>query len=76
LRKRAGLIAVACLIMGAVLWAAAMPLGEYFTGAYRIEIRMTALILLVASGGLVYFAAAQLTGALNAKTLWRAMRRG
>jgi putative peptidoglycan lipid II flippase len=76
LRKRAKLIALACLIMGAVLWVAAMPLGQYFTGAYRIEIRMTALILLVASGALVYFVAAQLTGALNARTLWRAMKRG
>jgi putative peptidoglycan lipid II flippase len=76
LKKRGTLIALACVAMGLALWGAALPLEPYFPPSNALIVRVTALGLLVAAGALVYLATAQATGAVNAKALWRAVKRG
>lgn len=67
-RSRAPRIVLAALLMGAVLWGAAILLGPMIgTPGWRY----LALLILVALGGLAYFAFGALTGAFRLSE-WRA----
>jgi putative peptidoglycan lipid II flippase len=75
LRRRAALIALASVVMGAALWAATFPLSGLFAPAQSFLVQCLGLGLLVAGGGIVYLAAIELTGAFSYKSLWRAVAR-
>lgn len=72
-RKRLPRIAVASAVMGAALWATNLALAPMFGGAGTDTV---ALVLLVATGIVVYFGTAHLIGAFRLSELRRALRRG
>ena len=74
LKRRGALIAVASVVMAVALWFAAYPLGGYFAPANGIPVQLLALGALIAGGGMVYIAVAQLTGAANYRALLRVVR--
>lgn len=76
LKKRGGMIALASVVMALALWGASLPLDGYFTPANGIGVRVTALTLLIAGGAFIYLFVAHLTGALSAKAIWGAVKRG
>ncbi|HZV22076.1 MAG TPA: murein biosynthesis integral membrane protein MurJ, partial [Hyphomicrobiales bacterium] len=71
-RRRAPFIVVASLLMGAALYAANLTLAPYFEPDKSSAIHAAALAALVAVGGFVYAAAAQITGAMRYSMLRRA----
>lgn len=76
LKRRGAMIALASLIMAMALWITSLPLGQFFAPANGAVVQIVALGALIIGGGLVYLATAQLTGAISAKALWGAVRRG
>ncbi|MEQ9518199.1 MAG: murein biosynthesis integral membrane protein MurJ [Parvibaculum sp.] len=73
LKSRLPRLGVACLIMGASLWAGAHIASPYL-GASFVE-GVVALITLVVGGGALFAAAALFTGATHMKDLKRAFKR-
>ena len=76
LKRRGMMIAAASLVMGLALWGGSLPLGRFFTPGNGIVVQIAALCVLIAWGALVYLTAAQATGAVSAKALWAAVKRG
>jgi putative peptidoglycan lipid II flippase len=76
LKKRGGMIVLASVVMGLTLWGASFPLDGLFAPSNGILVQILALLGLVSGGALVYVVLAQLTGALSARALWGAVRRG
>lgn len=76
LRRRGMMIAAASLVMGLALWGGSLPLGRFFAPGNGVVVQIGALCVLIAWGALVYLTAAQATGAVSAKALWAAVRRG
>jgi putative peptidoglycan lipid II flippase len=76
LKKRGGMIVLASVVMGLTLWGASFPLDGLFAPSNGILVQILALLGLVSGGALVYLVLAQLTGALSARALWGAVRRG
>ena len=74
LRRRAGRLAGAALLMGAVLWLLAGRFAPYTTGP-SLQ-RWAAMAVLVALGGLVYTVAAFALGAFRLADVRRLVRRG
>lgn len=64
-----------CAAMGAALYGGTRLLADYFRPEAGTAEQAGALGLLVCGGALVYFAAAQLTGAADARALLRNLRR-
>ncbi len=75
-KRRGVLIAVASAVMALALWGASAPLERFFAPGNGIMVQLLALGALIAGGGMVYLAMAQLTGAANYRALWRSMARG
>lgn len=73
LRRRAWRLALAALAMGAVMWFANAAFVPYTTGT-SIE-RWGAMFVLVATGGIVYAAAAFLFGAVRPADIRRLVKR-
>ncbi len=71
-RRRVPRQVAAALIMGAVLWAGAWALAPALATPL---VRIAALAGLIAAGGVTYFAAAHLLGAMRLADLRRALRR-
>ena len=76
LKKRGSMILLASVIMALALWGAAGPFQTFFAPSNGILIQILALGAMIAGGALIYILAAQLTGAISAKALWNAVRRG
>jgi putative peptidoglycan lipid II flippase len=76
IKRRGALIVLASLIMALGLWAVALPLGRFFAPVNGVVVQMSALSALIAIGGLIYLATAQMTGAFSAKSLLAAVKRG
>ncbi|TFL18428.1 murein biosynthesis integral membrane protein MurJ [Jannaschia formosa] len=71
-RRRAGRIVMASLAMGVVVWAANVALAPLFS----VGLSGVALLILVATGAVAYFAIGQGIGALRLAELRGALRRG
>jgi putative peptidoglycan lipid II flippase len=76
LKRRGAMMALASVVMAFALWIAAVPLEGFFAPVNGVLVQAVALGALVAGGALVYLGIAQLTGALSAKALWTAVKRG
>jgi len=76
LKTRGGMILLASVIMGLALWGASIPMEALFAPSSGLLVQVLALAGLVIGGGLIYLAAAQATGAVSARALLNAMRRG
>jgi putative peptidoglycan lipid II flippase len=76
IRRRGTLITLASLVMALGLWGLALPLGRFFAPVNGIVVQGTALSALIAAGGLIYLATAQITGAFSARSLLAAVKRG
>jgi putative peptidoglycan lipid II flippase len=70
------MIVVSSLAMGAVLWVLAAMLEPWLAPHNHVSMRFGALALVVALGGLVYFALAHVTGAARLGSLRQAFQRG
>ncbi len=66
LLKRFPLILLSSLVMGTVIWAMAQALAGWL-GAPALALRALALAAIVAAGAIVFFAACQLSGAVDLK---------
>jgi putative peptidoglycan lipid II flippase len=71
-RRRAPLIILASLLMGAALYGANRALEPLFSPSHGGIVHTAALLALLACGAIVYAAAAQITGAMRYSTLRRA----
>jgi len=76
LKKRGGMMVLASLLMGAAIWVVSIPLNPFFPPSNGILIQVSALAAIVGGGLLIYLGAAQMTGAVNARTLWSSFKRG
>jgi putative peptidoglycan lipid II flippase len=76
LRRRGALITVASGVMAVALWFGAFPLARFFAPINGIPVQLGALGVLIAGGGIVYLAMAQITGAVNYRSLLRSVARG
>lgn len=72
LRRRAPLLFLSSLMMGAALWAAAAGLHQLFAPGNGLTVQVLALAALVSGGMALYAGAAQLTGAMTFAALRRA----
>jgi putative peptidoglycan lipid II flippase len=72
IRRRAPLIVLASILMGAALYGANLVLAPYFQEGNGALIQTAALAALVGTGALVYAAAAQITGAMRYSMIRRA----
>ncbi len=70
-KKNLPRIALCCAIMAAALFGGVHVLRPYFQPEAGIVHQVGALLLLMGAGGLVYFVAAQLTGAMDVRVLLR-----
>jgi putative peptidoglycan lipid II flippase len=68
-------ILISALVMGAVLYGAALALDPWINQSKGLLVRFTALAVLVSVGFLAYFAAAQVTGAATLAQLRSAVRK-
>jgi putative peptidoglycan lipid II flippase len=68
-------IVLCCAIMAAALYGGVRALRPYFQPEAGIVHQVGALLLLMGVGGLIYFAAAQLTGAMDMRALLKNIRR-
>jgi putative peptidoglycan lipid II flippase len=75
LRRNLPRILVASLAMGGVLVAAALWWSDQFSSEVSVALRITLLLALMATGGLVYFALTFATGAFRPTMLARSLRR-
>ena len=75
LRRALPMIVVSSLVMGVALYAAARWLDPWLASSAGLVARFSALAALVGAGGIVYFLAAQLTGAVRLGQLGAAFRR-
>lgn len=75
LQRRLPRLVLCCVAMGAALYAGARYLDRFFTPDASLLVQAVGLLTLVGGGGLVYLAAAQLTGAADARGLVRNFRR-
>ncbi len=73
LRRRAPLIVLASILMGAALYGANLVLAPYFEAENSGLIHAGALLALVGAGALVYAVAAQITGAMRYSMIRRAL---
>ncbi len=76
LKRRGAMMALASVVMAFALWIASVPLEGFFAPVNGVLVQIVALGALVGGGALVYLGMAQLTGALSAKALWTAVKRG
>jgi putative peptidoglycan lipid II flippase len=76
LRRNAPRILFSTALMAAALFGGKSALAAAFTPASGLLTQVGALALLVIGGGIVYLAAAQLTGAADLRSLARSFRRG
>jgi len=67
--RRFPAICTASLIMGAGIWALAHGLSTWFEPASGPVVQIASLVLLVSTGLVIYFGAAALLGAFDAKSL-------
>jgi putative peptidoglycan lipid II flippase len=72
LRRRAPLLALASLLMGAALYGASLGLARFFEEGQGSGVHAAGLALLVGAGIAAYALAAQITGAARLSTLRRA----
>ncbi len=72
LKRRAPLILLASVLMGAALYYVNRGMASYFEAGHSGTVQAAALIVLVGAGALVYAAAAQITGAMRYSMLRRA----
>ncbi len=75
IRKRAPLILLASVLMGAALYFANRGIAPYFDASHSSTVHAAALAALVAAGGLVYGVGALLTGVVRVSMLRRAFAR-
>jgi putative peptidoglycan lipid II flippase len=68
-------IVLSAVLMGVVLYAAARGLDPWLVQSTGAAVRFSALAVLIGAGFIVYFAAAQLTGAATLSQLRSAVRR-
>jgi putative peptidoglycan lipid II flippase len=68
-------IVLCCAIMAVVLYGGILVLRPYFQPEAGILRQVGALLLLMGGGGLVYFAAAELTGAMSLRAIVSNIRR-
>jgi putative peptidoglycan lipid II flippase len=68
-------ILISALVMGAVLYGAALALDPWINQSKGLLVRFTALAVLVSVGFVAYFAAAQVTGAATLAQLRSAVRK-
>ena len=73
--RRHGLIIGASLVMAAVLWGLAIPLGPYLTPRAPLIVQLVALGALCALGMGLYFALVHVSGAQPLGQLMRRLRR-
>jgi putative peptidoglycan lipid II flippase len=76
LRRRAPLLVLASIVMGAALHGANLGLGAYFEEGKSTLVHGVALAALVSAGVFAYAAAAQITGAMRLSMLRRAFSSG
>jgi putative peptidoglycan lipid II flippase len=74
LRRNLPLIVLASVLMGVVLWFAAMALAPYFDLARGLLVRVTAIGMLVGLGLLAFAIAIQVTGVMRLSDLRRVMK--
>jgi putative peptidoglycan lipid II flippase len=74
-KRNLPLILICSLVMGACLFGAKILLQSSFGPEAGIAEQSGALFVLIGGGGVVYFIAAQLTGAADVRTLLRNLRR-
>jgi putative peptidoglycan lipid II flippase len=72
LRRRAPLLLLASVLMGAALYGVNLGLSRYFEDGRGALVHGAALAALVGAGILAYAAAAQITGAMRLSMLRRA----
>jgi len=73
LRRRAPLILLASVLMGAALYAVNRGVAPYFEPGHSGTVQTIALLVLVGAGAFVYAAAAQITGAMRYSMIRRAL---
>jgi putative peptidoglycan lipid II flippase len=72
LRRRTPLILLASVLMGVALYTMNRGVAPYFEPGHSGTVQAIALLVLVGAGGLVYAAAAQITGAMRYSMIRRA----
>jgi putative peptidoglycan lipid II flippase len=75
LRRRAPLLMLASVLMGAALYGANLGLARFFEAGTGALAHVAALAALVSAGALAYAVAAQITGAMRLSMLRRAFSR-
>ena len=73
LRRRASLILLASVLMGAALYYVNRGVAPYFEPCHSGTVQAIALLVLVGAGAFVYAAAAQITGAMRYSMIRRAL---
>ncbi|MDX2308590.1 MAG: murein biosynthesis integral membrane protein MurJ [Hyphomicrobium sp.] len=75
LRRSLPMIVLSSAIMGAALYGGAIWLSPWLTEAHGILPRFSALAVLILGGTVIYFLAAQLTGAARLQQIRQSLRR-
>jgi putative peptidoglycan lipid II flippase len=75
LAKRLPMLALSCGLMGAALYFGAARLEPFFAPEASLLVQIGALLALIGGGGAVYFLAAELTGAMDVRSLAGNFRR-
>lgn len=68
-------IVVSSLVMAVGLWIAAQYLGPWLVEGKGVVVRFSALAMLIGFGSVLYFACAQITGAVRLHQIGKAFRR-
>lgn len=76
LKRRAVMIVASSIVMALALWLASQPLGRFFEPSNGVPLQIFALVMLIVAGAVVYLSVAQVSGAINAKGMWQAFKRG